>query len=64
MGDNLLNKLPKINESLNTPYEIVTRRYIWGSGFSETQVRDEVKKIDVKKSSGFQEIDARCLKMC
>lgn len=37
---------------------------MWGTGFSNNQVSDEVKKIDVKKSSGFSEINAKCLKIC
>lgn len=64
IGDKLVRVLPNSYQSMTTPQEFVRYNYILGSGLSEKQVKDEIMKIDVNKSSGFVEINARCLKMC
>lgn len=63
VGDKLVSQLPRKHHPLDMPKEVIRYHYIWSNSLSEKQVKDEVKNIDVNKSSGFIEINARCLKI-
>lgn len=64
VGDKLVSQLPNHCLPVDIPDEIPVYKYVWGSGLSEKQVQDEIKLIDINKSSGFTEINSRCLKIC
>lgn len=64
IGDKLVDKLPKIDVTLETSIEHTTINYPWIGNLTEQMVKDEINRLDNNKSSGFQEINTRCLKIC
>lgn len=38
--------------------------YVWECGINQSDVLEEIKKMNVKKASGFVKINTKCLKIC
>lgn len=61
IGDKLVSKLPNKERQLFPPTETVKIKYIWNNPLTDNLVQEEVSKLDITKSSGFNEINTRCL---
>lgn len=64
IGDKLVDKLPETEDTTIDHVENVTINYSWNGTLTENEIKEEIINLDNNKSSGFQEINTSCLKIC